>query len=113
MKNRESSKNSRLVYSTDKGKVKTEETEQKSYAAEDGIVRIQRETKGRGGKSVTVLYGFDMDDKQLKDFAKKLKQQCGTGGTAKQGKIEIQGDHRQKLLDYIVSQGIKAKLAGG
>ncbi|VUD68245.1 hypothetical protein TDB9533_04060 [Thalassocella blandensis] len=107
-------KNSRLVYSTDQGRIKPQDEELKvSHASADGIVRIQRETKGRGGKSVTVLSGFDMDDSTLKEFAKKLKQQCGTGGTAKQGKIEIQGDHRQKLLDYVVSQGFKAKIAGG
>ena len=107
-------KNSRLVYSTDQGRIKPEnEKPAVSHASPDGIVRIQRETKGRGGKAVTVLHGFDMEDSELKNFAKKLKQQCGTGGTAKEGKIEIQGDHRQKLLDYLTSQGIKAKIAGG
>lgn len=106
-------KNSRLVYSTDQGRIKDEPEAPVSHASIDGIVRIQRETKGRGGKAVTVLQGFDMDDAQLKEFAKKLKQQCGTGGTAKAGKIEIQGDHRQKLLDFVIAQGFKAKLAGG
>lgn len=107
-------KNSRLVYSTDQGRIKPQdEAPAISHAAPDGIVRIQRETKGRGGKAVTVLSGFDLNDSELKEFAKKLKQQCGTGGTAKQGKIEIQGDHRQKLLEYIIAQGFKAKLAGG
>ena len=60
----------------------------------DGIVRIQRQTQGRGGKTVTVVSGLSMDDAALKTFAKLLKQRCGSGGAIKDGNIEIQGDHR-------------------
>jgi len=107
-------KNSRLVYSTDQGRIKPEKDTSASKApAGDGIIRISRETKGRNGKGVTIVSGFAMNESELKAFAKKLKQLCGTGGTAKQDRIEIQGDQREKILEYLVAQGFNAKLAGG
>ncbi len=60
-----------------------------------------------------MIVGFDMTPEALKAFGKKLKQQCGTGGTAKDGRIEIQGDHREKILAYLKKEGFEAKLAGG
>ncbi len=108
------SKNSRLVYSTDQGRIRPEKDNSPSPSkALDGIIRIQRETKGRNGKGVTVITGFDMDQTSLKDLAKKLKQVCGTGGTAKDGKIEIQGDQRQKLKEHLEKLNYTLKLAGG
>lgn len=104
--------NSRLVYSTDRGRVKEKPPEEKRPSG-DGIIRIRRETKGRNGKGVTCLQGFDMDDKALKDLAKKLKQVCGTGGTSKAGVIEIQGDQREKLKLTLEKMGYDVKLAGG
>jgi translation initiation factor 1 len=79
----------------------------------DGIVRIQRETKGRKGKGVTLITGLDLEPRQLKELAKELKQRCGTGGTVKDGVIEIQGDHRDLLLDLLQQRGFKVKKAGG
>lgn len=105
-------KNSRLVYSTDQGRIKPEKDNQ-TRSAGDGIVRIHRETKGRKGKGVTLVKGFDLEDKALKDMGKALKQVCGTGGTIKDGVIEIQGDHRDKILAYLLDKGITAKIAGG
>lgn len=76
-------------------------------------VRIRRESKGRGGKTVCVIDGLGMADTPLKDLMKKLKAQLGTGGAIKDGNIEIQGDHRDKLLVMLEKEGIKAKAAGG
>ena len=76
-------------------------------------VRIQRESKGRGGKSVSVITGLNLKADELKKLGKTLKAQLGTGGAIKQGNIEIQGDHREKLLELLAKQDIKAKIAGG
>ena len=104
--------NSKLVYSTDKGRI-NEQPQEESRPKGDGIIRIRRETKGRNGKGVTCLEGFDLDDKSLKELAKKLKQVCGTGGTAKAGVIEIQGDQRDKLKSELERMRFTVKLAGG
>jgi translation initiation factor 1 len=79
----------------------------------DGIVRIRRETKGRGGKTVTVISGLGLEDRLLKDLASDLKRRCGTGGAAKEGSIEIQGDHRESLKTELERRGFKVKFAGG
>lgn len=106
--------NHRLVYSTETGRVKPKEPPAKAAApAGDGIVRLHRETKGRKGKGVTLVMGLDADEQQLKALAKNLKQLCGTGGSVKDGRIEIQGDQRDKLKTYLESLGHKVKLAGG
>ncbi len=76
-------------------------------------VRIMRESKGRGGKSVSVITGLNLDKDTLKKLGKTLKAQLGTGGAIKGGNIEIQGDHREKLVALLAKQGIKAKIAGG
>ena len=76
-------------------------------------VRIMRESKGRGGKSVSVITGLNLDKETLKKLGKTLKAQLGTGGAIKEGNIEIQGDHRKKLLELLGKQNIKAKIAGG
>ena len=76
-------------------------------------VRIMRESKGRGGKSVSVITGLNLDKDALKKLGKTLKAQLGTGGAIKDGNIEIQGDHREKLVELLDKQGIKAKIAGG
>ena len=80
---------------------------------DDGIVRLARETKGRGGKGVTLITGLPLADDALKELASKLKQTCGTGGTVKDGVIEIQGDQREKLSAWLQKAGYKTKLAGG
>jgi translation initiation factor 1 len=76
-------------------------------------LRIQASKKGRGGKTVTVISGFQQNEESLAALAKKLKAQCGTGGTVKDDTIEIQGDHKAKLLELVVKLGYKAKLSGG
>ena len=78
----------------------------------DGIVRVSRETKGRKGKGVTLVKGLDLDDAALTALAKQLKAACGSGGTVKDGVIEIQGDHLDKLLELLTQQGHRVKRAG-
>jgi translation initiation factor 1 len=79
----------------------------------DGVIRIRREVKGRGGKTVTVVSGFRFDDDRLEQLAAELKRRCGTGGSVKDGEILIQGDHRETLLAELKKKGMMAKLAGG
>ncbi|MDA9015021.1 stress response translation initiation inhibitor YciH, partial [Porticoccaceae bacterium] len=76
-------------------------------------IRIRRETKGRKGKGVTTLSGFNLDADKLKALAKQLKKTCSTGGTVKDGIIEIQGDHRETLKLQLDKMGYTVKLAGG
>ena len=80
---------------------------------DDGTIRIQREIKGRKGKTVTAVFGVPLENEELKKFAKTLKHRCGAGGSVKDRVIVIQGDHRQALLDEIRKLGYTAKLAGG
>lgn len=79
----------------------------------DGIARVRRETKGRGGKTVTTITGVPLAEEPLKELASQLKRRCGCGGSLKDGVIEIQGDHVQLLLDELLKQGFKAKKSGG
>jgi translation initiation factor 1 len=76
-------------------------------------VRIRRESKGRGGKTVCVIDGLDLPGEKLKTLLKRLKGQLGTGGAVKGDSLEIQGDHREKLLALLDQEGIKAKPGGG
>jgi len=79
----------------------------------DGIVRVSRETKGRGGKAVTVVRGLSLDAASLAKLAQQLKAACGSGGTLKDGAIEVQGDHCDKVLALLKAQGHAVKRAGG
>ncbi len=101
--------NSRLVYSTDTGRIKPKEETPTRAPASDGIVRLHRETKGRKGKGVTIITGLDLTEQELKALASKLKQFCGTGGSAKDGRIEIQGEQRDKLKPHLESLGFTVK----
>lgn len=76
-------------------------------------LKIQVSRKGRKGKTVTVISGFQSHPATLADLTKKLKAQCGAGGTLKDSEIEIQGDHRQKLADYLKKLGYPVKFVGG
>ncbi len=79
----------------------------------DGIIRVQSEVKGRKGKTVTIVYGFQINADELKNLAAQLKRRCGTGGSVKDGVIIIQGDHRDTLVTELKNRGFKAKIAGG
>ncbi|HEI8503526.1 TPA: stress response translation initiation inhibitor YciH [Serratia marcescens] len=104
--------NSRLVYSTDTGRIKQEEVKPQR-AKGDGIVRIQRQTSGRKGKGVCLITGVDLDDAALDKLAAELKKKCGCGGSVKDGIIEIQGDKRDLLKQLLEAKGMKVKLTGG
>jgi len=82
-------------------------------AAGDGIVRVSRETQGRGGKAVTLVRGLVLDDTALAALGKRLRSACGTGGTHKDGVIEVQGDHVDRLVALLQAEGWRVKRAGG
>ena len=79
----------------------------------DGVVRVARETQGRKGAGVTVVRGAPLTGAELAALAKELKRRCGSGGTLKNGVIEIQGDHRDKLVELLSARGWTVKRAGG
>jgi translation initiation factor 1 len=79
----------------------------------DGIARVRREVKGRRGKTVTTISGIALDGDALRELAGELKRLCGSGGAAKDGAIEIQGDHRDKLVAALEERGFQVKRAGG
>lgn len=79
----------------------------------DGIVRVSRETKGRGGKGVTLVKGVPLTGDALTALGKQLKTACGSGGTVKDGVIEVQGDHCERVIELLKSQGHVVKRAGG
>lgn len=118
---RESNQDTRLVYSTDSGRscpgcsqpVAACHCKLKALPATDGIVRVSHETKGRKGKGVTVIKGIALDAVALGLLGKQLKSGCGSGGTTKDGVIEIQGDHRDFVVTALQKQGMVVKRAGG
>ena len=79
----------------------------------DGKVRVSRESKGRSGKTVTVVRGLALDDAALAALGKRLRSACGSGGTVKDGVLEVQGDHVARVVDWLKQQGFAAKQAGG
>jgi translation initiation factor 1 len=85
----------------------------RAAAPGDGVVRVSRETKGRKGKGVTLITGVPLDEVELADLAKRLKTRCGAGGTVKNGVIEIQGDHRDKVIAELQGRGWTVKKSGG
>ena len=80
---------------------------------DDGIVRVGRVTKGCRGKGLTVITGVPLDHDGLVNLARQLKQKCGAGGTVKDGVVEIQGDHRDLLVEELKKQGYAVKRSGG
>jgi translation initiation factor 1 len=87
--------------------------QKKEIPPSDGIVRVRKETKGRKGKNVTVITGVPLDERQLEEFGKQLKAKCGAGGAVRDGVIEIQGDHRDLLLEELRKRGWTVKRVVG
>lgn len=111
-----------LVYSTDSGRMCPACRQPQAQCscrtvikrpAGDGIVRVSRQTKGRAGKGVTLVKGLDLDDSALIALGKQLKTACGSGGTVKDGVIEVQGDHVERVMELLKAQGYSVKRAGG
>jgi len=121
-------KNNHLVYSTETGRIcpkcqkpvpgctckkKRMESDPQPQPKSDGIIRIQRETKGRKGKTVTTVSGFDIDDNDLKALSKQLKHHCGAGGSIKHNMIVIQGGNLDTIKEYLERKGYRVRIAGG
>ena len=104
------------VYSTSSGDLRKQPKQSastRSLPPNQQTAYLHRESKGRGGKVVTLVKNLQLSPDDLKALSKMLKQACGTGGTIKDGIIEIQGDHREKIAAVLVKRGYKAKVAGG
>lgn len=114
-----------IVYSTgpdgpeqkiqDKKETKKQQKKQQSSSVSrnGGVVRVQKESKGRGGKTVSVVYGLPLIESELQSLAKKLKQKCGTGGTVKDRAVIIQGDNVEKIIKILKDDGYNVKRSGG
>jgi translation initiation factor 1 len=85
----------------------------KAAPAGDGVVRVSRESKGRKGKTVTLVSGLALPDEEIKALLVELKRACGAGGAVKDGVVELQGDHREAVVSVLKKRGISAKKAGG
>ena len=85
----------------------------KSLPPNQQTIYLHRESKGRGGKGVSLVKNLALNEKDMKDLAKQLKQACGSGGTVKNGVIEIQGERREKMAETLKKLGYKVKIAGG
>ena len=116
-----SGSNSGLVYSTESGRMCPEcrhplaqcMCKKNASPSGDGVVRVSRQTKGRGGKSVTVIKGLALDATALALLGKQLRTACGSGGTVKDGVIEVQGDHCELVMEALNKLGHRPKRAGG
>lgn len=112
-----------LVYSTEVGRTCPDcrqalarcacKARARSAPAGDGVVKVSRQTKGRGGKSVTLVTGLALEAEALAALGKQLRTACGCGGTVKDGVIEVQGDHCDKVMETLKKQGYSPKRSGG
>ena len=113
-----------LVYSTDSGRMcpacrqalaqcVCKAAQAPSAPSGDGVVRVSRESKGRGGKTVTLVRGLALEPAALAELGKRLRSACGAGGTLKDGVLEVQGDHRDRVIALLHDEGFVVKRAGG
>jgi translation initiation factor 1 len=108
------SRDSRIVYSTTDGDLrKARDPGLKQRRADGNRVEVRREVAGRRGKAATTISGVPVDDAALKQLAGRLKKRCGVGGSVKDGVIEIQGDHREVVVEMLRAEGYEPVLAGG
>jgi translation initiation factor 1 len=107
-------RNARAVYSTTDGDLRRARDPKLTERRADGNrVKVRREVAGRRGKAVTTVSGVPVDDVELRALAGRLKKRCGVGGSAKDGVIEIQGDHRAVVVEILRAEGYEPVLAGG
>ncbi|SRR6266498_1492907 len=108
--------NSRIVWSSDEGDLRKQESKPGkviSLPPHEQTVYLHRDSKGRGGGTVTLVKKLILSEEDMKELAKRLKQLCGSGGTVKDNIIEIQGEHREKIAEELKKMGYKVKVAGG
>jgi translation initiation factor 1 len=108
--------NNRTVWSSSQGDLRGKEAAKQkvnSLPPHEQTVYLHRDSKGRGGKTVTLVKKLVLSEEEMKELATKLKQVCGSGGTVKDGMIEIQGEHREKIAEALKKMGYKVKIAGG
>lgn len=106
----------RTVWSSEQGDLRKEDNKPspvKSLPPQQQTAYLHRESKGRGGKAVTLVKNLSLSEADMKALTKKLKALCGSGGTVKDGVIEIQGEHREKIAETLQKLGYKVKIAGG
>lgn len=111
-----SSNKNRTVWSSEQGDLRKEvnnSAHTKSLPPQQQTAYLHRESKGRGGKAVTLVKNLTLTEVDMKSLAKKLKAACGSGGTVKDGVIEIQGEHREKIVEALGKMGYKVKVASG
>ncbi|MEP7136834.1 MAG: stress response translation initiation inhibitor YciH [Chloroflexota bacterium] len=106
----------KTVWSSDQGDIRKQATGTRkgiSLPPNQQTVYLHRDSKGRGGKTVTLVKKLVLSEEDMQELAKKLKQVCGSGGTIKNDMIEIQGEHREKIAEALGKLGYKVKIAGG
>lgn len=109
-------KQNRTVWSSEAGDLRKKPqavSHARSLPPGEQTAYLHRESSGRGGKTVSVVKNLILSEDELKLLAKKLKQECGAGGTVKEGVIEIQGEHRQRMAEVLTRLGYRVKIAGG
>jgi translation initiation factor 1 len=106
----------RTVWTSDQGDLRKDESKARNITSllpQQQTIYLHRDSKGRGGKTVTLVKKLILSEEDMKDLAKRLKQVCGSGGTIKDDMIEIQGEHREKIAEALIKLGYKVKIAGG
>jgi translation initiation factor 1 len=103
----------RVVWSSDDGDLRRAREPSAARARGGGRVKVRREVAGRRGRAVTTVSGVPLDDAGLRELAGRLKKRCGVGGSAKGGVIELQGDHRDVVVEVLRAEGYDVVLAGG
>ena len=108
--------NNKTVWSSDQGDLRKKEEKSantKSLSPQQQTAYLHRDSKGRGGKSVTLIKNLVLSEEDMKSLAKRIKQDCGVGGTVKDGVIEVQSEQREKIAGILQKLGYKIKIAGG
>jgi len=106
----------RAVWTSTQGDLRKDESKARKVSSlppQQQTIYLHRDSKGRGGKTVTLIKKLVLAEEDMKELAKRLKQVCGSGGTIKDDMIEIQGEHREKIAETLIKLGYKVKIAGG